>query len=82
MEERRENRRNRTLKEAKIAFNNRHSTIDAIIRNISENGMKLSVETTAGIPSEFEIRMADGTYRKAKSIWVGEKELGVQFFIE
>ncbi len=72
--------RARTLKLGKIIFNNRCSTIDCTVRNLTVRGAKLIVGTQIGIPEAFDLRFAaDGSSRSCKVIWRKEGELGVEF---
>ena len=80
MEERRKEPRARALKCAKIVFNNRFSTIDCTVRNLSAHGAKLVVGTQIGIPDTFELSLPmDGSNRTCKVVWRKEDELGVEF---
>jgi hypothetical protein len=72
--------RARTLKLGKIIFNNRSSTIDCTVRNLSVRGAKLIVGTQVGIPAAFDLTLtADGSSRPCKVIWRKEGEIGVEF---
>jgi hypothetical protein len=80
MDERRKEPRPRALKTAKIIFNNRFSTIDCTVRNLSGHGAKLIVGTQVGIPETFDLTFpADGSSRPCKVVWRKEGELGVEF---
>ena len=75
-ERRRPSPRRRTLKGARIVFNNRSSTIDCTVRNLSSNGALLLLPTSAGIPNEFELWL-DGACHSARIVWMGDGGLGV-----
>ena len=55
MHERRRDHRNRTLKSGRIVFNDGQSVIDCIVRNLSDSGACLQVNSTAGIRQAFEL---------------------------
>ena len=72
--------RGRSLLKAKIVFNNRMSSIDCIVKNISTGGAKIAVASTLSIPSEFdlEIPQRGKTYR-VQMRWRDSDNMGVQF---
>jgi PilZ domain len=53
--------------------------VPCTIRNLSETGACLQVQTTAGIPSKFEVVLEDQPARTCKIIWRNETKLGVKF---
>jgi hypothetical protein len=77
--ERRSSRRQRTLKGALIAFNTGRSTIECVVRNMSDTGAKLQVSSVVGIPDVFELRLSDGARHPCRVVWRSLKELGVVF---
>jgi hypothetical protein len=80
MPERRYTSRERTLKGCRIAFNHDSSVIDCIVRNRSDSGACLQVESPLGIPNEFDlISDADAGRRHCKVVWRSEKRIGVAF---
>ena len=79
-ERRRPPPRQRTLKKGRIVFNDRNSTIDCTIRNLSPWGALLLVPNIAGVPDRFDlINESDGTEHQARAIWKREGQLGVKF---
>ncbi len=55
--------------------------IDCTVRNLSETGAALSVESPVGIPSEFNLIVAaDKLKRGCKVAWRKENRIGVSFF--
>jgi hypothetical protein len=72
--------RSRSLLKAKIVFNNRMSTIDCIVKNISTSGAKIAVASTLSIPNEFdlEIPLRGKTYR-VQMRWRDSESMGVEF---
>jgi hypothetical protein len=55
MQERREYQRQRTLLGGRIAFNNRYSALDCLVRNMSQNGAMLVFEDSVMVPNEFDL---------------------------
>ncbi len=79
MEEHRQTQRQRTLKGARIVFNDARSTIECTVRNLSAGGAQLRVALTVGIPDTFELRLSDGTRHQCTVAWRKGDELGVKF---
>jgi hypothetical protein len=80
MTERRKPARRKTLKGGRIIFNEGWGTFSCTIRNISESGAKLQVESVLGIPSEFTLNFDDGSPpRKCVVKWRNPTTLGVEF---
>lgn len=79
MEEKRANPRQRTLKGARIVFNDKSSTLDCVVRNLSEGGARLKVASVVGIPDSFSLRFEDGRSFECRVVWRRGEELGVEF---
>jgi hypothetical protein len=78
--ERRRAMRARTLKSARILFNQHHSVIDCTVRNLSPGGACLNVASAIGIPERFDVMFdADHSIRPCRMVWHKEKQLGVEF---
>lgn len=81
--ERRIATRVKTLKRGKILFNNRFSTIDCIVRNISATGALLTVDEAVNIPKSFEITIGETNeakeYRLARLVYRRGMFAGVHF---
>ena len=78
--ERRRQQRARTLKSARILFNQHNSAIDCAVRNLSPRGACLNVESSLGIPEQFDVLFEmDQTLRPCRMIWHKEKQIGVEF---
>ena len=71
--------RHRTLKSAKIVFNNGHSTIDCVVRNLTELGARVRAVTIVGVPDKFELSLVGKDPRACHVIWRTAQELGVAF---
>ena len=78
MEERRHENRRRTLRPGQIVFNEQQSVLDCLVRNLSESGACLQIDTTIGIPAEFELRV-DGKTRSCHLVWITDTRAGIEF---
>jgi hypothetical protein len=80
MQERRHSSRTRTLRAARILFNNKRSVVDCMVRNISARGACLLVANVVGIPSTFDL-MIDGesASRPCTMVWHASNRLGIEF---
>ncbi len=69
----------RTLKGASIIFGP-GSVIDCTVRNVSETGAGLGVESPVGIPDEFTLVIKpEIVKRNCLVAWRSAKRIGVQF---
>ncbi|HEV2570867.1 MAG TPA: PilZ domain-containing protein [Beijerinckiaceae bacterium] len=83
MTEQRRVARIRSMLGAQIIFNNRATTIDCNIRNVSPRGAKLVVGDTLSLPQEFELNVpAKGRSYRANIVWRRGGEVGVEFVQE
>jgi PilZ domain len=73
-------RRRRVLKGGTIVFNSGGATISATIKNISESGALLEVESIMGIPDRFTLFIkANDFKRECRIVWSQAKRIGVRF---
>ena len=80
MEEHRIAPRHRTFKGAKIAFKELGAAIDCVVRNLSDTGACLKVESSVGIPQTFNLVLEDGqSVRSCRLIWRKDTQIGVEF---
>lgn len=78
MSEQRGSRRTRALKSGKISFGG--GAISCTIRNISESGAQLAVESPLGIPTEFMLVIpSDGVSRPCRVVWRSGNRIGMRF---
>lgn len=78
MENHRTAARKRVLKAGEIEFGG--GAIDCTVRNLSETGAALSVESPVGIPAEFNlVILSDDVNRRCRVVWRKEKRIGVTF---
>ena len=69
-----------TLLAGKIIFNFGQSSIDCVIRRISDRGATVTAASPLGIPERFQLRIADeGSLRPCKRVWQSDKEVGLEF---
>lgn len=80
MQERRSVPRNRTYLAAKVTYNNQSSTLDCLVRNMSQKGAKISFSATALIPAEFDVLIAQkDESRRARIVWRKDLQAGIVF---
>ena len=79
MTEKRKAPRQRTLKGGVIAFHNRFSTIDCVVRNLTHTGAMLKVASTVGIPDRFELKLEHEDFRWCQVKWRRDDTIGVAF---
>ncbi len=79
-EEARRTERVKAFLKAQILYNNRMTTIDCIVRNLSSEGAKIALSNSVSVPSEFDlyIPLKARTYH-ARMIWRDATSMGVQF---
>lgn len=80
MDERRHAQRARTFRGGKILLNNRHSVVGCTVRNLSDTGACLQVESIADIPDRFDL-VIEGEERiySCRLMWTSESRVGVSF---
>jgi hypothetical protein len=79
MQEHRAHPRQRILKAGTIAFN-RAGVISCMVRNISEGGACLEVDSPVGVPEDFTLVIeSDHMKRPCQVRWRTGKRIGVQF---
>jgi hypothetical protein len=77
--DRRSSPRRKQLKAGIIAFHGRHSTLPCCVRDISETGVRLEVES-AQVPDTFELLIElDGLEANCAVVWRRGSQVGVMF---
>lgn len=72
----------RSFLRAQIIFNNRMSTIDCIIKNISATGARIALSETLTVPTEFELSIPEkGRRHHARLVWRDKDAMGVEFTV-
>ena len=80
MIELRNSNRRRVLKGATAAFNNKFSTLDCQVRNISDTGCRLRSDRPHSFPDTFTlIIQLDGLEMDCQVVWRSSADLGVKF---
>jgi hypothetical protein len=71
--------RRRTYKAGTLIFS-RTGGATSLVRNLSQTGAMLEVESDVAIPDEFTLRIeADHFQRGCRVVWRQQKRLGVEF---
>lgn len=71
--------RHRTLKAGSISFG-RAGVIDCVVRNVSETGACLEIESPVGIPNDFTLVIkSDNVMRPCHVAWRSARRIGVRF---
>ena len=72
--------RKRTLLGGEIIFNGGTSALDCLIRDLSDDGCRLALSSTAGVPTAFTLKITrDGRQFSARVRWRNDKFIGVEF---
>lgn len=72
--------RRRVLKSASVVLNNRASTIDCLVRDISDAGARIAVEGLFRPPHEFDLKIPSARQDHAcEVVWRHENQIGVRF---
>ena len=65
---------------ARIAFNNGQSTLDCLIRNLSDTGAKLIVSAAVALPDSFDLLIPQKSVtRRVRIVWRRGEAMGVRF---
>ena len=80
MRERRKVRRGRYCLEGEIVLDDRCSTFDCLVTDLSGDGARLHLPSTAGVPGEFDlVLLKRGESHRARLVWRDETQAGVTF---
>ncbi|MGH6856642.1 MAG: PilZ domain-containing protein [Methylocella sp.] len=71
--------RHRVFKGAHITFKGHWAKIDCTVRNFSEGGACLTVETPIGIPDSFDLVFDHVSVRHCRVAWRKATQIGVAF---
>ncbi len=66
------------LKGGHIVFNAGYSVFDCRIRDITDHGALIDVESVVGVPHEFDLTF-DGRSHHCTTKWRNERRIGVAF---
>lgn len=80
MDEHRPSPRVRTFLAGRLIFNQGASSLDCIIRNVSETGAKLEASGSVTVPECCDLLiLAKGETRPVRIVWRHEETIGVHF---
>jgi diguanylate cyclase (GGDEF)-like protein len=72
--------RGRTLLVGRVIFNFGQSTIDCVVRRITDDGATIELESGFGVPEHFQLSIAsEGALLPCRMVWQSEKQIGVTF---
>ena len=72
--------RGRTFLAGKVIFNFGQSTIDCVVRKLTENGATIEFATGLGVPDRFQLSLvSEGMLLPCKVVWQSEQQIGVSF---
>lgn len=71
--------RRRVLKGARIVFNNGHSAINVVVRDMSQTGARVTLENTQGVPDAVVLVLDDGSSFNCNVARRQLTELGLHF---
>ena len=69
----------RTFLAGKIIFNFGQSSIDSVVRRLTEDGATLEMESGLGVPEHFQLRLAERDVLSCRVLWRSERQAGVAF---
>lgn len=76
---RREQFRRTVLKGARIIFNERQSTLNCRVRDMTADGARLDLSTQQLLPHEFELHVSGNPIRRCGLRWAHGTFIGVRF---
>lgn len=81
--ENRHSTRLRSFMQGRIYFNKRRSSLDCVVRDLSDDGARLKASNTVALPEVIELYIPskEKTYR-AKIQWRTNNEIGIAFAVE
>jgi PilZ domain len=78
MEDRRNSSRRKVFKRGMIITHDQFSTINCLVRNVSEVGARVEVDSAFLLPSRFEL-LFDGRSCHCEVAWRSQRHLGIRF---
>ncbi len=83
MAERRASERHKTFIQSRIYFNHRQSSMDCIIRDLTEYGGRLEFPEPTALPDTFEVYIpSKDEHIQARAIWHNGNDIGVRWLLE
>jgi hypothetical protein len=70
----------RSLLQGRIVFNNRNSSLDCTLRDLSEKGAQLTFSAHVPVPDEFDLEIPlKGRKHRVQVMWRRAGRCGVEF---
>ncbi len=79
---RRDQNRRAVIKGATIVFNDRKSSLNCRVRDMSEGGARLDLSTQQLLPHKFDLHVAGSPARQCGLCWARGTMIGVRFLPE
>lgn len=68
------------FKAVRLIYNNGYNSLDAILRNLSENGARIETSDAVHLPDSFIMKTTDGSLEKTCTrVWRHQNFIGVKF---
>ncbi len=80
--ERRRADRHRVFKGARISFRGLHASINCVIRDYSDSGARLLVDSPIGVPDRFDLVRDNAPTVECRVVWRKATQIGVAFISE
>jgi hypothetical protein len=80
--EKRTSARHRIFKGAQISFRGLHAAIDCVVRDTSDGGARLAVESSVGVPDRFDLVRENLPTKKCQVVWRHATQIGAKFILE
>jgi PilZ domain len=78
--ERRAGQRHRALKGGTLYFNKGYSSLECVVRDLSETGARIQMGETFGVPSRFTMSISGEDARVEASLrWRTSRNIGLSF---
>ena len=81
-EDKRNSVRRRAFRQARIGFRELSAAIDCVIRDASDTGLRLLVDSPVGVPDCFYIVREGQPARKCRVVWRRAVGLGVELGVK
>ena len=79
---RRDHYRRTVIKGARIVFNDRGSTLDCRVRDLSAEGARLDFSTQQLLPHQFDLHLVGGPAKRCELRWARGTLAGVRFLAD
>jgi hypothetical protein len=80
MQDRRSSTRQKSFLRGRLFYNNRRSSVDCLVRDISDTGARLVFSSAVSIPEVVELYLSNkDDVRRARVQWRRGEEVGVDF---